>query len=393
LYRSHTQPDWQDHSTLLPDSHDRGLIHLRLDLFETLSPVCPQCRQAQQQDHFLQVSTVIRECEHGLLEGILQCSNADCQLEYPVIDGIPIIVPNIRNYIAENLTHLTARTDLSGVIESILGDCVGAGTHFDATRQHLSTYAWDHYGDVSSGSFDTGRPESSPPGSIVSLLHTGLNLVEPGGEAPMIDLGCSVGRTAFELAEKFEQPVLGVDVNFSMLRLAQSILREEVCNFPFRRLGLVYDQLSPRTNFKNRRLVDFWACDALALPIPDGNFGFATALNVFDSVQSPYDLLVSIEKCLAPSGTAVLACPYDWSTGATPMESWIGGHSQRGKAHGASEPFLRSLLTPDAHPMSIQDLEIVAEVEDQEWNLRVHDRSRTVYNTHLLGLRKRAPSA
>jgi len=373
----------------LPDRHDRGLIHLRLDLFEAISPVCPHCRQAQKQDFPLKVSTLIRENEHGLIEGILQCSNLACQLEYPVIDGIPVIVPNIRKYIADNLDHILARTGFSEVIESMLGDCTGAGTQFDATRQYLSTYAWDHYGDVSTGAFGSDRPESPPSGSIVSLLHAGLDLVEPGGEAPMIDLGCSVGRVAFELAGKYAQRVLGIDTNFSMLRLAQSILRNEPCTFPLRRVGLVYDQLTPKTNFKNNHLVDFWACDALALPVPEGAFGFATALNVFDSVQSPYDLLVSIEKCLAPAGTAILACPYDWSSAATPMESWVGGHSQRSETHGAPEPFLRSLLTPGAHPMAIKNLEIIAEVEDQEWNLRVHDRSRTVYSTHLLGLRRR----
>jgi SAM-dependent methyltransferase/uncharacterized protein YbaR (Trm112 family) len=387
-----TESDRQYHATLLPDCADRGLIHLRFELFESLSPVCPHCRQALQQDHSLKLTKTINENEHGLIEGILNCSNSACQLEYPVIDGIPIIVPNIRNYISENLAHITARSDLSGLIESILGDSVGAGTHFDATRQHLSTYAWDHYGDVSSGAFNTGRPGSSTPGSIVSLLNAALNLVEPGDQSPMIDLGCSVGRIAFELAEKFEQPVLGVDINFSMLRLAQRIVRQETCSFPFRRLGLVYDQLTPETNFRNSRRVDFWACDALALPFPGETFGFATAFNVFDSVHSPYDLLVSIEKCLRPSGTSVLACPYDWSPGATPMESWIGGHSQRGELHGAAEPFLRNLLTPGAHPMSIANLEWVAEIEGFEWNLRVHDRSRTVYNTHLVGLRKGSPA-
>jgi len=373
----------------LPDRHNRGLNHLRFDLFEAIGPVCPHCRRAKQQDFPLKISTLIQENEHGLIEGILQCSNLACQLEYPVIDGIPIIVPNNRKYIADNLDHILASTGFSELIESILGDCAGAGTQFDATRQYLSTYAWDHYGDVSTGTFDTGRPGSPPSGSIVSLLNAGLNLVEPGTEGPMIDLGCSVGRTAFELAGKYARPVLGVDTNFSMLRLAQNILRNEPCTFPLRRIGLVYDQLTPKNNFRNSHLVDFWACDALALPIPDGVFSFATALNVFDSVQSPHDLLVSIEKCLAPAGTAVLACPYDWSAAATPMESWVGGHSQRSETHGAPEPFLRSLLTPGAHPMAIENLEMVAEIEDQEWNLRVHDRSRTVYSTHLLGLRKR----
>lgn len=363
---------------------------MRRDLFDALRPVCPQCRQSFEQDHPLRLAHVIRENDHGVIEGILHCCNPACQLEYPIIDGIPIIVPDIRNYIAQSLNHITARKDLSGTIDSILGDCAGPGTHFNVDRQHLSSYAWDHYGDLGAVSETPGEPEQVVAGSIVSCLHRGLELVEPLEDQAMIDLGCSVGRTTFELAEKYKQATLGIDMNFSMLRLAQSILRGEGCSFPLRRMGLVYDPFTPDTHFKHSKLVDFWACDATALPFADGTFGFASALNILDSVQSPYQLLTSMERSLCPSGTAVLACPYDWSPAATPMEGWIGGHSQRSDTHGAPEPFLHALLTPNAHTMSLSELQWVAEIENLEWSVRVHDRSRTVYSVHVVGARKRS---
>jgi SAM-dependent methyltransferase/uncharacterized protein YbaR (Trm112 family) len=363
---------------------------LRLEHFETLRPVCPQCRQTNQYDYPLKITTIIEENDDGLIEGILNCSNQACQLEYPVIDGIPIIVPNVRKYITDNLYHITARNDLSGAIESMVGDCVGAGTHFDVSRQHLSSYAWDHYGDLCQHATREESSQSTTPSSIVACLNAGLELTEPPGQSPIIDMGCSVGRTTFELAEKFNQLVLGIDVNFSMLRIAQGILRKESCTFPLRRNGLVYDQVRPETAFVNDRQVDFWACDALALPIPKNSFGFASALNILDSVVSPYDLLVSIADCLSPSGCAILACPYDWSSAATPMESWIGGHSQRSETHGSPETFLRSLLTPSSHVLSLDSLKLLAEIENLEWNVRVHDRSRTVYSVHVAAVQKQA---
>jgi SAM-dependent methyltransferase len=133
--------------------------------------------------------------------------------------------------------------------------------------------------------------------------------------------------------------------------------------------------------------VDFWACDALALPFPAGTFGTIAALNVLDCVPSPHDLLDSLPLLLAKRGTAFLSTPHDWSTAATPVESWLGGHSQRGPEGGASEPVLRALLTPGAHPASLDGLEILAEEPDVSWHVRMHDRAVMEYRSHLMVVR------
>ncbi|WP_177420344.1 hypothetical protein [endosymbiont of Lamellibrachia barhami] len=92
-----------------------------------------------------------------IIEGVIHCSNPACQLEYPIIDGIPIIVPNIRQYLADNLFYLTLRSDLSPTVTSMLGDAAGPGTPFDSNRQYLSTYTWDAYGE-----YDPEEPEPQP---------------------------------------------------------------------------------------------------------------------------------------------------------------------------------------------------------------------------------------
>lgn len=151
---------------------------MRIRLFERLRPVCPQCRHALQQDHPLEIDQVLKESDYGLIEGILHCSNPDCQLEYPVIDGIPIIVRDVRSYISNCLTHITIRRDLSGTMDSLLGDCAGAGTHFDVDRQHLSSYAWDHYADLCSDApRPAGKAETAPTSSVLACMNAGLGLV------------------------------------------------------------------------------------------------------------------------------------------------------------------------------------------------------------------------
>ena len=220
-------------------------------------------------------------------------------------------------------------------------------------------------------------------------MDAGLRLIENSSHAaeinpPAIDIGCSVGRIAFELANRYQGLTLGIDVNFSMLRTAQRVLREGLVQYPLKRIGIVYDRQEFKVSFDNASLVDFWACDALALPFTDDTFGFVSGLNVFDSVTSPRDLLASIGSILSPGGAAVLATPYDWSSAATPVETWIGGHSQRGPDRGSAEPLLRKLLTSGAHPQSIPELSLIEEIANFPWAVRVHERSTILYKTHII---------
>jgi SAM-dependent methyltransferase len=130
--------------------------------------------------------------------------------------------------------------------------------------------------------------------------------------------------------------------------------------------------------------VDFWACDATALPFPMGTFSLAVGMNVLDCAQVPRELLASVGQVLRARGKAVLTCPYDWSSSATPLEAWLGGHSQRSPMTGSCEAVLRALLTPGGHPGSINTLRLIAERDNLPWHVRLHDRSVMTYREHLV---------
>lgn len=113
-------------------------------------------------------------------------------------------------------------------------------------------------------------------------------------------------------------------------------------------------------------------------------------MNVLDSVASPHGFLNSMARVLKPNGRALLGCPYDWTTSVTPVEAWVGGHSQHSEECGEKQCSIAPrLLTPGNHPSSIAELEIVSEIEQLPWTLRLHDRSTMSYQVHLLNLRKR----
>lgn len=330
------------------------------------------------------------------MEGILLCTNPLCQSEFPILDGVPILLPNLRSYIAENVFHLLARNDLAAITESILGDCCSQGSVLDSMRQHLSCYVWGHYADLD----PMERADSIQNGLVVRILGQGLALESTCGKAGStergltIDIGCGPGRTTIETAKKSGRLTLGIDLNFSMLRLASTILRSMRLSYPRRRVGLVYDRREFDVQFSNLELVDFWACDALALPFADGLFARAVGMNVLDSVAAPHSLLTSIAKALEPNGSAILACPYDWTSTVTPVEAWIGGHSQRNQNSGDCAPWLRRLLadTNVTSPQSEPTLHLENEIDELPWTVRMHDRSSMQYRVHLVHARKVKPA-
>ncbi|MDA8249610.1 MAG: methyltransferase domain-containing protein [Rhodospirillales bacterium] len=356
--------------------------------FAAFAPHCPRCAADGAGRHPLQLADVRAAQDEDVIAGILHCSRPECRHEYPIIDGVPLILPGLRPLLAERGIELMLRDDLDPALESLLGDAIGPASWFDTLRQTLSTYAWDGWADL-----DPEEPVApdSAPGAVRRCLARLLDLAGPGPAARVLDPGCGAGRTSFDLAAAAPGAlVLGLDLNLALLRLAQRAARGGTISYPRRRVGLVYDRRHFAVDLPGAERVDFWACDALALPFAPGAADLVAALNLLDCVAEPARLLAELAAALAPGGRLLLATPYDWSARATPLETWIGGHSQRGAHQGAAEPLLRALLTADAHPRSVSGLAALGEDPAFPWQTRLHDRATMRYASHLLALRRDA---
>ena len=365
---------------------------MRRDHFERLRPICPVCRLQGRDALPLVLAVVAEEAAGDVEEGILRCANAACLHEFPILDGIPVIVPQLRELLSGWIDRVRSRRRFSESIESLLGDCCGPGTAYDDERQRRSSYVWDHWAE-----FDPQEQSSASttacPGAIARLLKSGLALSAwdplPTNGA-ILDVGCAVGRTTCELAQIFGQPVLGIDLDISMLRLAREIRDTGWVEYPRRRVGIAYDrrrfEVDRRLAQQANPLVDFWCCDATALPFDYTLFAGLISLNLIDCVASPIDALREFTRVLVQGSHAVIASPYDWSTAATPITSWIGGHSQRGDNNGSTEPIMRSLFQAGTHPQAIAGMRIIAEESQAYWHVRLHERSVVHYSSHLMSL-------
>jgi SAM-dependent methyltransferase/uncharacterized protein YbaR (Trm112 family) len=368
--------------------------------FELMRPHCPVCRMAGRDPQPLVLEIVARQEGNDVIEGILRCTSDLCRHEYPILDGVPLIVPQLRDYVRGWVERIRGRQPFSAEIESLIGDCCGVGTSFEDERQRLSSYVWDHWGDCDTHerSAVLESPSTIRPGSVVRVLDTGLELVSEAVSALpdgyVLDLGCSVGRTSFELARRFDRPVLGIDLDLTMLRMARHIRDFGSVSYPLRRVGLAYDRRSfevPAHILGNLQpQIDYWCCDATVLPFGDEQVACLTSLNLLDCVASPIAHLREIARVLQLQGCSVLASPYDWSAAATPIEAWLGGHSQRGESQGKSEFLVRQILTCGGHPAAVNGLQVIAERSHLPWHVRLHERAVMQYQSDLLVVQKEA---
>jgi SAM-dependent methyltransferase/uncharacterized protein YbaR (Trm112 family) len=354
---------------------------MRIAHFEALRPICPRCRRLGTTAELI-ILTVEAEANEDIDSGILSCRA--CGAEYPILDGLPIIVPDVRRYVQDNLFYLLARTDLPAAVESLIGDAAGPGSGLESIRQHVSSYVWDHWADRDpAGSGPV--PDGAAPGAIVRTLAAGLDMAGTAvPDGPILDIGCAAGRTVAELAERTGRMVLGIDISIPLARCGHNAVTGDRVGYGLRRSGLVYERRSYPAGIapEARRRADIWICDALTLPFRDGAFGLATALNVVDCMTDPRAGLIEINRVLAPDAPAILSVPFDWSGQVTPPEAWLGGHSQRA-AHGGDPVAIFDMLLTDG-PLAAGGLRRTMPAQEMSWHVRLHDRSCMKYSAHLV---------
>ena len=348
---------------------------MRLEHCDRIQPICPACWINHQAYSPLKLFQVTRMDGQDILEGTFLCPERLCQREHPIIDGIPVLLANPASWAENQLQHVLRRRDLTPFTESLLGDLAGPGSAHDRDRGNNGIYAHAHW--------------AAQNPVFLDILNPAFALLAAAPAGLWLDIGCSLGRGTFELAKATGQLAVGVDLNFSMLRIAEEIRRTRRAQYARRRVGLVFDFIDDPIPDLPAENVSFWCTDVTSLPFAAAAFDGALVLNMIDCVSSPLGLLCEIGRVLKPGTEAILATPFDWATGATHPAAWLGGHSQRSPAEGSSLTELRRVLSPGCDAGLDTGLTIEAETDAIKWRLRTNERSVTEYDVYQARLRRK----
>lgn len=150
-----------------------------------------------------------------------------------------------------------------------------------------------------------------------------------------LDMGCSVGRSSFELARGFRH-VDAIDFSARFIRSAVGLQSKATIQYEVpvegeltiarttSLLALGLEETADRVLFAQG--------DACNMKAQFTNYDLVFAGNLIDRLYAPAEFLALIRTKIRPGGLLVLTSPYTWLSDYTPKEKWLGGRMEAGKA-------------------------------------------------------------
>ena len=163
-----------------------------------------------------------------------------------------------------------------------------------------------------------------------------------------LDLGCAVGRAAFELAREFDF-VTGIDFSARFIRIALQLKEKGVAYYDLTEEGEIVSYREARlsdlglANVIDR--VEFLQGDATNLKPQFTGYDLILAANLLDRIHDPKGFLASIHERLNVGGLLVMTSPYTWLEEFTKKENWPGGIRKAGEPYWTFDA-LKDLLGP-----------------------------------------------
>lgn len=195
------------------------------------------------------------------------------------------------------------------------------------TASMLNTYMLMHWGSDAE-IYELGgllRPSQS-----VHLPLKCAQLVEQFtvNRSHVLDLGCAVGRSSFELARSFKQ-VVGIDYSREFVNAATLLKQQGSMEYLRKNSGsdasVLRAEVDPAID---RSRLHFEQGDACALPLHLRGFDAVLMANVLCRLPDPIACLERMQGAnalVAPGGILVMTTPFSWLEQYTPRDRWLDG--------------------------------------------------------------------
>ncbi len=192
------------------------------------------------------------------------------------------------------------------------------------TDDLVSQYCEFHYGE---DYFDV-------PNFPKSIVDYTIEVISQSPRNRALDIGCSVGRSAFELSKIYKE-VDALDFSARFIQIGSQMQQlgrlryerkeeGELSTFQERTLKQIgINQLNCKINFLQQ--------DACNMKARFKDYDLVLAVNLIDRLSQPDRFLIDIGKRINIGGYLVMASPYTWLEEFTKKEKWLGGFKQDGE--------------------------------------------------------------
>ncbi|MGB8853283.1 MAG: 5-histidylcysteine sulfoxide synthase [Pirellulales bacterium] len=231
--------------------------------------------------------------------------------------------------------HFFQHAGFRTIVEEPGNEAVTAGSRLYETDQLVSQYLDFHYADAASGGDAANRGSvlgvaNFPRACVVATMpHVPLDR-----RGKCLDIGCSVGRSAFEFAHHFAQ----VDAIDFSARFIQSGVRLQQGDELHYEIPTEGELTVPRAISLERlglgdigSRVFFMQGDACNLKAIYTGYDLVFAGNLIDRLYDPALFLREIADRVLTGGLLVITSPYTWLEEYTPKDKWLGGRREHGE--------------------------------------------------------------
>ncbi len=205
------------------------------------------------------------------------------------------------------------------------------------TDELVSRYLHFHFGETY---FDV---ENYP----VACVNACLSYLEGRKTNKVLDLGCSVGRAAFEFARYFDR-VEAIDFSARFIQQGFRLLEEGCVRYTIPTEGELVAfkecNLSELGYDSIKHKIEFVQGDACNLKPGFGGYDLIFCGNLIDRLYDPLLFLHSILDRINPGGFLILASPYTWLEEYTEKSKWLGGIKVNGENFTTLDGLKRVLL-------------------------------------------------
>ncbi len=218
-----------------------------------------------------------------------------------------------------------------------------AENYYDSARG-ASEYLLFHYGaeDLLP---PPGWADAAAQPFPARCVELGLDAIRLPAESRALDLGCAVGRSAFELARHCAE-VIGIDFSEQFVQLASQIRRKGSIRFKsFEEGELTQKRVARVPQEIDRSRAKFEVGDATRPRRDLGAFDVVFMANLIDRLREPKRCLERLPELVLPEGQLIITSPYTWLASYTPPKNWLGGFA-RGRKAVKTFNTLSRILTP-----------------------------------------------
>lgn len=213
----------------------------------------------------------------------------------------------------------------------------------------ISQYLEFHYGDEYFG----------VPNYPKACIDKVFELTAPMSFDKAFDVGCSVGRSSFELAREIPH-VDALDFSTRFIRNATNLREHGKIRYLITDEGdlssLKQASLEELGLAETANRVDFIQGDACNLKPVYTGYDLVFAGNLIDRLYEPAEFLRTITERMNEGGILVLTSPYTWLEEYTEKQHWLGGFKQDGENVTTYEGLrqqLKGVFEPYCEPLDI----------------------------------------